>query len=259
MYIAPLIASTSTLHILLEELLREHLLQLHALRDSRAVLVRVLRRGLLIVDARSLRLLVAPCTKEATVLLLPWLTTRAGTAVRRRRLSVVRARRAGCVAAEILVLELVCQAIRHVVALLRRPVAPGRRGTLLLPILVVGSGVVVEVALGIDAAGALLRAPNLLLAGGVGEGLGEGRGGGGEGSTLLGGEVGLLVSAAAAEVEVQAVGVAVVLLLLLLLLVRHGGQQPAVEGVVSEGKRVEVGRGRSHLRCSLSESAKRGR
>ena len=122
-------------------------------------------------------------------------------------------------------LELMCQPVGDIIEATtrRRTVCRTRRRHALVAILLVGIGVVVEIALAVDAARRLLRAPHLLLAGAVGEGLWECGGGGGEGTTLLGGEVWLV---AEAEVELEAVGVAVVLLLLLLL-VRHGGRGPA--------------------------------
>ena len=89
-------------------------------------------------------------------------------------------------------------------------------------VLLVGVGVVVEVALVCDAACALLGTPDLLLAVAVGEGLWEGGRGGGEGTALLAGE-GLLVVEAEVEVQPVGVGVAAVLLALLLLVVCHRG------------------------------------
>lgn len=105
--------------------------------------------------------------------------------------------------------------------------------------MLVGSiGVVVEIALTVDAAGRLLRTPDFLLAGRVGKGLGERRGGSREGTALFGGEVWSVVEA---EVELQAIWVSTVTLLLLLLLrlwlllvVRHGEGSTAIAGQVSK-------------------------
>jgi hypothetical protein len=52
----PLIASLCALHILLEELSSQQLLVSHALGDCGRVFLRVLRRHLIVVDARLLRL-----------------------------------------------------------------------------------------------------------------------------------------------------------------------------------------------------------
>ena len=225
---SPLIPRFGPLDVLLEEFLRKHLLQLHLLRDSRRVPLRILRRRLIIVDARLLRLTSHRRAKIATILLrLPALPARTRTSIGRRRLSLIWTRRPrGIPTAEILVLELVGQAIGHLVEAARgaEPCCrAGGRGEVLV---LLEGGVVVEVSLAVDPACRLACAPDILLATSVWEGLREGGWGGGEGTTLFGGEVGLVVEA---EVEVEAVGggVAVVLLLLLLLLlglllVRHG-------------------------------------
>ena len=138
-----------------------------------------------------------------------------------------------------------------------------------LELLLVCIGVVVEVALAIDAAGRLLGTPDLLLSGRIGERLREGGRGGREGTTLLGREVGRIVEA---EVELEAVGVTAVglrlllvrmllrlllLLLLLVLLVGHGGRSTAEWSVRAklrgDGLRFSPLRSESPRRTSREE------
>lgn len=113
-------------------------------------------------------------------------------------------------------LELVCQSTINVLEPTGTPVAGWRSWSRGIVELLHGR-VVVKVALLVDTTGTLAGTPYLLIASRVGKGLWEGGRSGGEGTTLLGGEVGRVVEA---EVEVEAVWVARVLLL---LLVGHGG------------------------------------
>jgi len=141
------------------------------------------------------------------------------------------------------VLELVGEAAVDVGERSRRAVAGrggGRRGGEAVVLLLGGGEVVVEVSLVADPTGGLARAPDVLVAAGVGERLREGGGGGGEGAALLRGVVGGWV--VKAEVQMKAVGVAVVglllllLLLVLLLLVGHGGSGRDGERVGGGGR-----------------------
>lgn len=112
-------------------------------------------------------------------------------------------------------LKLVCQPTINVLEPTGTPVAGWRSRSRCVVELLHGR-VVIKVALLVDTTGSLAGTPYLLIASRVGERLREGGWSGGEGTTLLGGEVGRIVEA---EVEVKAVRVARVLLL---LLVGHG-------------------------------------
>ena len=119
-------------------------------------------------------------------------------------------------------LELMGETVGDIVECTGRAISCARRDIACV-LLLVGIGVVVEVALVVDATGRLLSAPDLLLAILVWEGLWKGGGSSGEGTALLGGEVWRVGEA---EVELQTVWIAAVRLLLLLL-VGHLERQSA--------------------------------
>lgn len=131
-------------------------------------------------------------------------------------------------------LELVCQSTIDVLEPSGTPVAGWRSRSRGIVKLLHGR-VVVKVALLVDTTGSFAGTPYLLIASRVGEGLWEGGRSGGEGTTLLGGEVGLVIEA---EVEVEAVWVARVLRL---LLVGHGGLCIEAARVRRPGARVSGG------------------
>jgi hypothetical protein len=235
----PFVASLRALNVLLEELSSQQLLVSHTLGDRGRVFLRVLRRHLVVVDARLLRLTWHWCVQVGGVRLAA-VSCCAWAAIGWGCVASVRASGARGVTAKVHLLrkaigDLVESRARRAVCVVGSVIGSGWSGarrldlslTLTLLELIAVGVEVVEVSLRVQAW--LLRrlcAPNLLLASGIGKGLWEGRRRGRELTSLFGGE-GLRV-VLEAEVELESVRVAnisllLLLLLLLLVVVRHGG------------------------------------